>query len=103
MNIDNRGFSSPFQGFRYKLNALYTAKHFMTEKDDEAEGVYFGFHSYRRRRHARTYCSTGSVIMKCVIPKGAQYWTSYKKMEYCSNKIKAVAWKRPFSFTWNYF
>lgn len=68
-----------------------------------------GFHSYKRLQDAARGCirSTAMVIAKCVIPKGSKYWKGNTPeltdllcvdagyMEYCSDHIKVVAWKRP--------
>lgn len=67
-----------------------------------------GFHSFKRLQDAEkdSIRSTAMVIAKCVIPKGSKYWKGNtpdlvgfceddEYMEYCSDKIKVVAWKLP--------
>lgn len=90
----------------YELGKVYNEKRFDIKKSKllGLSAVTFGFHSYIRESHARynmlrlENCTTNKIIiLKCVIPKGSLYYegssgetTSIE--EYCSNKIKPVAW-----------
>ena len=98
-------FISIFQDFIYKVGKHYNASHFHSRNtikyNSRSYSVYYGFHSYRTLEIARWWCASCDVIIKCVIPKGARYFESANTDEYCSNKIKVVAWKKRSGKSWH--
>ena len=104
--LDNPGgktkFQSVIQGFLYLLHKEYTLR------------LEEGFHSFKVRKDAEDdincWLENVRVVLKCVIPAGAHYWhgnwfwlKTQKKSEcrqYCSDKIRIVAWKFRNEKTW---
>lgn len=98
-------FVSIFQSFVYKIGKHYNERHFRSKNtiksSSRSYSVYYGFHSYRTLEIARFWCASCDVIIKCVIPKGARYFESSNTSEYCSNKIKVVAWRKGYEKRWH--
>lgn len=123
--FDNPGgktkFQSAVRGFVYFLHEEYTLdKGARFPLDNEfykyqsAIHLEEGFHSFKARKDAEddiNWCLENvRVVLKCVIPAGAHYWhgnwfwsRTQKKSEcrqYCSDKIRIVAWKFRNEKTW---
>lgn len=116
---DGPGFLSDIYGFLYELGKepykLGPPSGFPKSNPnrDKYRMMYInkGFHSFKLLRDAREYCDPYEgalpddcggceVILKCVIPKGAHYWTGnytngWRKgyAEFCSDQLQVVAWK----------
>lgn len=102
-------FASQYIYFEYVLGVSYTEASFQELLCGCS--VDKGFHSYKRlqdmedARNMLVY-PEGFAILKCVIPAGARYWegvnyTDRNRKEYCSDKIKIVAWKTNPEQPWN--
>lgn len=93
-------FKSVVMDFQYKLGVTYEEPKFKTTPvfDENSAGgfVYKGFHSYRKLSVATYWTSKWNVILKCVIPAGSKYYYDPDKNQYCSNKLKVIAWRQPF-------
>lgn len=104
-------FKSEYFGFIYDMGKEYSVKpieDFATEKPEGRRSFSFGvgFHSYGRLKDAIDNCQEGEpwgqVILRCEIPAGARYWRGNKSrtddnyIEYCSDRIKILAWR-----SWN--
>lgn len=116
-------FTSEIQRFRYKIGSEYGLDARSMERSfgpaDKLEKdnwtgetiVRYGFHSYKRLCDAERESAPWNMhdavyaILKCEIPAGARYWignkggahpsapSPHKYAEYCSEKIKVVAWR----------
>lgn len=92
-------FVSMFMNFRYKSGGMpRREKNFRCISRNSA--VYHGFHSYTAMRHAYRMANWYDVILKCEIPPGSRYYTSADGCEYCSNRIKVIAWRRKDKRKW---
>lgn len=78
---------SPYYKFQYVLNKRYRLR-------KKLEVLYYGlciekgFHSYSKKSKARNRCLNHSVIVRCVIPRGAKYYYNPDLHEYVSTQIK---------------
>lgn len=116
-------FFSEFYGFCYEIGEEYTLKKgkAISFPDDESylpergknHSISYGFHSYARLKDAVDDINYNDyeVVLKCEIPAGAKYWTGNIDMfdegdsnykEYCSERIKVVAWRYKKDSKWNY-
>ena len=82
MAADKCIYAEPFQDTVYDMEDRW--KWFVSR----------GIHSYRRARTARRvfkeHCLCPStLIVECLIPKGARYWVG-KRGEYCSDKLQVL-------------
>lgn len=93
---DSETFTSMYQDFKYTIDKVYTTKLSYSDKSgricrpDIAEVINKGFHSYISLITARKNYSIYSVVTKCIIPKGAYYFTNTRTHERVSNKIKMI-------------
>lgn len=78
--LDETTLVSPFIGFKYDFGAVYSiAKPLQKIPYLYANVVIDGFHSYKLQLSARNATffvnsSDKAVIVKCVIPKGSEYF-----------------------------
>ena len=106
---------APWYSHRYDWCKEYTEEKMPLEAEplppaDAYAVINYGFHSYPNEDDAMEMCGRmpwrrGCVVAKCVIPKGARYWTgndpSVKHeshpgyFEYCSDRIRVTAWRLP--------
>lgn len=109
-------FFSKFHCFKYVLGKTYICDNF--EKEVQRKIIEYGFHSYANLTDAYSSCDCAmprittdlygrqamkeEVLLKCIIPKGALYFdgTADTLNQYCSDKIKVVAWKRHWNVKW---
>lgn len=63
------------------------------EQEDSAFR-YFGFHSYSTLKCASSWALSKDVILKCEIPVDSGYYTSITTEEYCSIRIRVIAWRK---------
>lgn len=96
-NMDDK-FRSQFQEFPYELGRAYQEEYF--REVNATRHVYEGFHSYRTVKEATMHSCPGMVLIKCVIPKGSRYFVSEENDQYCSNKIRVVAWRGVWRGKW---
>ena len=113
------GFFSEFYSFRYKIGREYTVRKgkLISFPDNGSylknNIISYGFHSYARLKDAINDINykNNEVVLKCEIPAGARYWTGnidlfdkddYNYKEYCSERIKVVAWRYKKDSKWNY-
>lgn len=97
-------FRSTFYDFKYRIGKNYMCYDF---KDDvsligrttnaKKFIVECGFHSYSSfsyvaKQYAEQYSYNCFVVLKCVIPAGANMYTSTSYTEYCSDRIKVIGW-----------
>lgn len=96
---DNDGdcFVTPFRGMTYKLGELYSTSIGWPRKIGSINIINEGFHSFTCKEdaykcakfEAPTFEGTNMVVVKCIIPKGANYiegmFVQYPN--YVSNKI----------------
>jgi hypothetical protein len=97
---------SVYQGFRYKFKRTYTCElERTTKRVPRPQKVYSvnritcethyvvekGFHSFKSKIDAASFTS-GTHVVSCIIPKGAQYIVGKWKglNNYASNKIKIM-------------
>ena len=108
-------FNSTVCRMKYELSAEYAEGKFMEALPEGWSrncDIMYGFHSYPRlkdaeyERNDRAYV----VVVKCEIPAGARYrkgnrkhwiWGDDRYFEYCSDKIKVLAWKHPYTGKWS--
>lgn len=108
-------FNSTVCRMKYELGAEYTEGKFTEALPGTWSGgsydIQYGFHSYSRlkdaeyMRNRRAYV----VVVKCEIPAGARYWKGNRErwprdgnyFEYCSDKIRVLAWKHPYTGKWS--
>ena len=110
VDIGDKKFHSNYDWeHTYEIGKTYREKRFKRAVSYDQQTLGRGFHSYmklvRALRNADKLnscswaCSDGKhIILKCVIPKGALYYEGCSGEtaligEYCSNKIKVVAWR----------
>lgn len=96
-NMDHK-FRSQFQEFPYELGRTYQEVWF--RKVNLTRHVYEGFHSYRTVKEAVSHSCPGMVMIKCVIPEGSWYYVSEENDQYCSDKIRPVAWRGVWRGKW---
>ncbi len=96
-NMDHK-FRSQFQEFPYELGRTYQEIYF--RKVNLTRHVYEGFHSYRTIKEAVSHSCLNMVMIKCVIPKGSRYYVSDDGDQYCSDKIRVVAWRGVWRGKW---
>lgn len=95
-----KGFAAEYCDFVYHLHKIYIESRFPNISHhilDISRTVDYGFHSYCMLNTAIEYSKilrAVTVILKCEIPTGARYYTSVCNDEFCSEKIKVLAWKR---------
>ena len=97
LNMDHK-FRSEFREFQYELGRTYLEVCFMRE--NLTRRIYKGFHSYRTIDEAVSHARPDLVLLKCVIPKGSSYFVSEKNDQYCSSRIRPVAWRRLWNGKW---
>ena len=81
-NISGELFST-VQYFRYKLHKLYKTK---IDKP-KYWGINHGFHSYSNKKCLLENCIISTKNVKCIIPKGSEYYYNPFYTEYVSNQI----------------
>ena len=113
-NGDEIFFKSTIEGFHYDLGKTYELDEDKAQMFDVKNSwqkmisISYGFHSYVHWRSAEDEAidSIDEIILKCEIPVGARYWKGEGPMifdveqEYCSDKIKVVAWRRKTERKW---
>lgn len=97
LNMDHQ-FRSQFQMFLYELGCTYQEVFF--RKVNLTRHVYEGFHSFRTIEETVSHSCLGMVMIKCVIPKGSWYYVSEDRGQYCSDKIRPVAWRGVWRGKW---
>lgn len=105
-NMDHWKFPAMyFSNFVYEVGKTYEEKKFKNRPErDPFMGarcvVNKGFHTYKYYKDARNNAYSWTVMLKCVIPAGARYFTGKDRDQYCSDQIRVVAWKMK-STPWN--
>lgn len=113
-NGDEIFFKSTIEGFCYDLGKTYELDEDKAQVFDaknprrEMISISYGFHSFVHLRSAKDEAidSIDEIILKCEIPVGARYWKGEGPMifdveqQYCSDKIKVVAWRRKTEQKW---
>lgn len=115
-NGDEIFFKSTIEGFHYDLGKTYELDEDKAQRFDAKNSwqkmisIGYGFHSYVHLRNAKDEAidSIDEIILKCEIPVGAHYWKGKGSMtfddeyqqQYCSDKIKVVAWRRKTERKW---
>ena len=87
VNIQDKEITSYWFNFSYELNRKYTIQVLQPifMKNDNIR-IEEGFHSYRNLDTAKDYiyCSMFNllpeIIVKCIVPKGSEYYISSKEM-----------------------
>lgn len=109
--ILDKDMTSPYQGFQYKFNTKYKVNIRQPRTKDKDGNMMFklhkifnddliilslskGFHSYTslqmaKRRLNRHVNVVNVVIVRCVIPKGSEFYQDSVDNEYVSNQIIA--------------
>ena len=62
-------------------------------KDHSGSSVEYGFHSYSTKSKAQKIVRidpNSCIIVRFIIPKGAEYFYNYYREEYVSNRIKCI-------------
>jgi hypothetical protein len=79
---------SPFKNFEYQLNELNILSEPLRITHAEFDNIIaVGFHSYTKLREAVLNSHHESLIVKCIIPKGAEFFIDNYYEEYVSNQI----------------
>lgn len=99
-------FRSEFRFFEYKIGRVYSLCTSVKQWVPNQYGnMYSGFHSFTTLRNALTYGGKHMALLKCVIPKGARYYVgdfgNGSCTQYCSNRIRVVAWKPMWRGKWS--
>lgn len=111
----SKEFRSEFQFFEYKIGRTYRLRTGVKQwTPNDAGYVYSGFHSFTTLKNVLEYGGKCMVLLKCVIPKGARYYvggfahgmhdalhTDGDGTQYCSNRIRVVAWKPMWRGKWS--
>ena len=77
----------------------YIGSTYKVDNFQDTPGAYntieHGFHSYIPLQYAINGCgyAYNKVVLKCIIPKGTRYYKNMDSTEYCSEMLKAVAWR----------
>ena len=82
-SLQKEDYFSLFQGFEYTLNKRYNLSSNL--RISIYGTIDDGFHSYSKKLKGDR--SPGSILVKCIIPKGATYYYSSKNNEYVSDSI----------------
>jgi hypothetical protein len=94
-----------YSKFVYEVGKTYMEKKFKNRPERDLllgvrRVVNHGFHTYKYHKDARNNAYSWTVMLKCVIPAGARYFTNESRDQYCSDQIRVVAWKMK-STPWN--
>ncbi len=76
-------FISSYQGFPYILGKLYCIQGTLFKM---AGLIHSGLHAYSNKRKLCFFFSDETTV-KCIIPKGSEYYYNPKDGEYVSNQI----------------
>jgi hypothetical protein len=76
-------FSTP-RRFKYELHKLYKTKIIVKLQCWKIE---HGFHSHSNKKCFLEYINSGNERVKCIIPKGSEYYYNPFYKEYVSNQI----------------
>ena len=99
-NMPVNVFKGIVMDFLYKVGETYDEPEFRStpvfDKRGTGGDVYKGFHSYRTLGEAVSWAVKWTIILKCVIPAGSRYFYDPNKTQYCSDKLRVVAWRQPF-------
>lgn len=94
-------FKSVVMDFQYKVGETYDEPEFRSTSALDVNTcsrlVFKGFHSYRKLSEATLWAMKWTIILKCVIPAGSRYFYDPDKTQYCSDKLRIVAWRQPFT------
>lgn len=111
----DRQFRSEFRFFEYKIGRTYRLRMGVRQwLPNDGGYLYSGFHSFTTLKNALEHGDKYMVLLKCVIPKGARYYTGEFVRgfcnaqytggigtQYCSNQIRVVAWKPMWHGKWS--
>ena len=89
--LDDEVLVSPWIGFKYELNVLYSIdKPLQKIPHLYANVIFDGFHSYKTEllAHEHAYANTTPVVVRCVIPRGCEYFEN--AYEYVSASLMMV-------------
>lgn len=90
--ILSKSWNSYYRNFKYELDTIYECpSSLFIEKSGPSDIITLGFHSYSNKKEAIGVCGDRfAIIVKCIIPKGTEYYYNSKYKEYVSNKIKVI-------------
>lgn len=86
-------FWSPYRDYEYRIGDTYYGRLKLGEYEFNLPVVHIGFHSYKYKSEACDDVMGGKeVILKCIIPKGSEYYigTFAGVQCYASNSIKII-------------
>lgn len=82
--------------FQYCYNGLYTDPESL-KPFEHYDTIFRGYHSYSNEEAVNINFKDNvlvkiipSIIVKCIIPKGAHYYYNPRRCEYISNQIKII-------------
>ena len=83
--VDPKGYKTPYQKSAVEIGETYDSE--LIESGKEVE---IGLHSFKSKKAAKN--DGDGVIVKCIIPKGAEYYIGYFDGEtsYASTQLKYV-------------
>lgn len=101
-----KAFLSEYRFFEYKIGRTYRLYTGVKQWAPDNYGyMYSGFHSFTTLKNALEYGGKRMVLLKCVIPKGSRYYVgdfgNGSCTQYCSNRIRVVAWKPMWRGKWS--
>lgn len=115
-NYNTGFFNAIVMNFEYEIGKIYNEPLFETALfcrcdesfyEQEKFEAYYGFHSYIQYNVAKRVCRivdyrtfNTAVILKCIIPKGSEYYIGNSDSDYCSNNIRVVGWKTANALFW---
>ena len=90
--IIKENYHSLNQDFPYQFNKLYTNKKaLLIERTNGILSIHIGYHSYSSKNKAlldyHLKLTKFLLLVKCIIPKGSDYYYNTIAKEYVSNQI----------------
>jgi hypothetical protein len=92
LRITNKGYETPYQNYPIELNTHYYNEGenkftFFKDYSNMLE-LHQGLHAYTSFKKAKSRCGPGNrVVVKCIIPKGSEYFINKNKHEICSDNL----------------
>jgi hypothetical protein len=84
LDVDGDRIVSPYRKFIYNFNETYSTYHSLKVINDN---VHEGYHSYTKLKIVVRQACNRNIIVRCIIPKGSEYYINDYDEEYVSNNI----------------
>lgn len=89
----DENWHSLYRNFLYEINKLYIHPYALREEVGRRgdKVIKQGYHSYSNKKAADfDYAKWYRIVVKCIIPEGAEYYYNSVYKEYVSNQIKII-------------